>query len=70
MPAYASQASQDPDLTIDVESLMRQVVPDADIWKLAANPALGGQRPIDLINTPREQALRDLLRAAKHGMCS
>jgi hypothetical protein len=46
------------------------VVPDWQVWQNTPNPVLGGERPVDLINTPKEQVLQDLLRAAKHGYVS
>jgi hypothetical protein len=61
---------RDPDETADIERLIADVVPDAGAWKQAPNAVLGGKRPIDLLHTPQEQVLRDLVRAAKHGMAS
>lgn len=63
-------ADRDPDLDADIHDLIREVVPDPDTWKNAPNPVLGLQRPVDLIGTPREYLLRDLLRAAKQGSFS
>lgn len=65
-----SQLTRDPDETTDLDKLIDEVVPDPETWKQTRNPVLGGQRPIDLLHTPQEQVLRDLLRAAKHGMPS
>lgn len=61
---------RDPDETADLAQLIAEVVPDAETWQQTPNAALGGKRPIDLINTPQEQVLRDMLRAARHGMMS
>lgn len=61
---------RDPDETADLERLIADVVPDAETWKRTPNAVLGGKRPIDLLHTPLERVLRDLLRAAKHGMMS
>lgn len=61
---------RDPDLDADINDLIREVVPDPDAWKNAPNPVLGMSRPVDLIGTPREPILRDLLRAAKQGSFS
>jgi hypothetical protein len=61
---------RDPHETADLERLMAEVVPDAEVWKQTPNAVLGGKRPIDLLHTPQELVLRDLLRAAKHGMMS
>ena len=66
----AQQAVRDPEEAVDVEQLIQDVVPDPANWKITPNPVLGGERPVDLIHTPREQALRDMLRAAKHAMVS
>ncbi len=63
-------AATDPDETVDLDKLISEVVPDPDTWKVTPNPVLGGRRPIDLLNSPQEQALRDLVRAAKQGMVS
>lgn len=62
--------NRDLDETADIDQLIAEVVPDADTWKQTPNAVLGGKRPIDLIRTPQEQVLRDMLRAAKHGMMS
>lgn len=35
---------------------------DGRAWLHTEHPMLGAQRPIDLIGTPREQQVRDLLR--------
>ncbi|HKI35186.1 MAG TPA: antitoxin Xre/MbcA/ParS toxin-binding domain-containing protein [Gemmataceae bacterium] len=69
--ALPSQLLQrDPDETADIERLIAEVVPDAEAWKQTPNAVLGGKRPIDLLHTPEEPVLRDLLRAAKHGIMS
>jgi hypothetical protein len=70
MHPQSPQLAPDPDETADLNTLLTEVVPDPETWKLAPNPVLGGKRPLDLIGTPQEQVLRDLLRAAKHGMAS
>lgn len=41
---------------------------DPEGWLHTPNEALGGESPINLIGTPEEQRLRDLIRAIKHGM--
>jgi uncharacterized protein (DUF2384 family) len=66
VPAVA----QDPDETVDLNQLIAEVVPDHETWKQTPNAVLGGKRPIDLLGTLEEKVLRDLLRAAKHGMFS
>jgi Protein of unknown function (DUF2384) len=70
VPSRTTPASRDPDETADLETLIRDVVPDPDVWKKTPNPILGGKRPMDLLNTPQKSILRDVLRAAKHGMAS
>jgi hypothetical protein len=60
----------DPDMSADLDSLIAEVVPDPEKWKREPNPVLGGEKPIDLIGSPRQHVLRDLLRAAKQGMVS
>ena len=70
MSPQIPQLSRDPDETADLEKLIDEVVPDPDTWKQTPNPVLGGQKPIDLLHSPQEHVLRDLLRAAKHGMAS
>ena len=70
LPLQSQALGRDPDETVDLAQLIAEVVPDAETWQQTPNAVLGGQRPIDLINTPHEQVLRDLLRAAKHGMTS
>jgi uncharacterized protein (DUF2384 family) len=70
MSSAVSQLLRDPDETTDLQKLIDEVVPDPETWKQTPNPVLGGQRPLDLLGSPQEQILRDLLRAAKHGMAS
>jgi len=41
---------------------------NADEWLDAPNDQLGGARPWDLIGTDQEPLLRNLVRAAKHGV--
>ena len=52
----------------DIRKEVAGVVADPDDWLASPNDQLGGQRPADLIGTDREQHVRDLLRAIKHGM--
>jgi uncharacterized protein (DUF2384 family) len=70
MSPQLPQLVHDPDETIELEVLIDEVVPEPEAWKHTPNPVLGGRRPIDLLHTPQERILRDLLRAAKHGMAS
>lgn len=62
--------ADDPDLRVDIEQLIDEVVPDPGEWRRSPNPALGGRRPEELIGAPDESVLRDVLRAAKHGTAS
>ncbi len=52
----------------DIRREVANVVRDADDWLSQPNDQLGGQKPGDLVGTDREQHVRDLLRAIKHGM--
>ena len=45
-------------------------LPDPDAWEHTPNPQFGWREPADLIGTPDEPVLRNLLRAAKSGMAS
>jgi hypothetical protein len=67
---HSPTTDHDPDLDTDINTLIREVVPDPDTWEIAPNPSLAGYRPVDLIGTPQESILRDLLRAGMHGMIS
>lgn len=59
-----------PDATADLLHEVAQVVADPATWLNTPNDALGGESPMNLIGTPQEQRLRDLLRAIQHGMFS
>jgi hypothetical protein len=52
----------------DIRREVASVVTDPADWLNEPNDQLGGERPKDLIGTEREQHVRDLLRAIKHGM--
>lgn len=60
----------DPDETRDIHDLIQEVVPDAKTWSDTENPHFNWRKPIDLIGTPDEPLLRNMLRAAKNGMFS
>ena len=60
----------DPDISREICGLIDEVVPDPVEWRDTPNSALGGKKPNQLIGTEDETMLRDLLRAAKHGMFS
>ena len=70
MATHTLGLDHDPDLTAGIGDLVREVVSDPDAWKQTPNPVLGGRRPEEFIGQPDEHVLRDLLRAAKHGMMS
>ncbi len=55
---------EDPDISHEI----RAVVPSPDAWIHQPNDQLGGDRPRDLIGTPREYLLRGLVRAIKDGV--
>jgi hypothetical protein len=65
---------RDPDLDRPIDDLIRDLVPDfipdAEAWKTTPNPSLAFYRPDNLIGTPREGWVRNLLRAAKQGATS
>ena len=56
------------DESADLHHEVARIVADPDVWLHTPNTHLGGESPINLIGTPEEQRLRDLLRAIKHGM--
>ncbi len=57
----------DPDLTKPILDLVREVVPDADVWVDAWNGRLGGRTPRSFFGRPEEDILRNLLLATKWG---
>ena len=48
------------DISVDVHELLA----NADEWLATANSSFGGRRPSELIGTPDESLLREILRAA------
>ena len=52
------------------EDLVRELVADPDRWLDRKNDQLGGEKPRDLLGTPREPVLRNLLEAVKYGSFS
>lgn len=58
-----------PDENPDIEAEVRNALTNADQWLDAPNDSLGGAKPWDLIGTDREPLLRNLIRAAKYGVC-
>ena len=57
----------DPDLTKPILDLIREVVPDADMWVDAWNGRLGGRTPRSFFGRPEEDILRNLVLATKYG---
>lgn len=62
--------TSNPDETKDINHLIDEVVPMSSVWKNTPNVSLGGKTPAECIGTTSERFLRDILRAAKHGMFS
>lgn len=56
------------DESADLKHEVARIVADPEVWLQTPHTHLGGESPINLIGTPTEQRLRDLLRALKHGM--
>jgi uncharacterized protein (DUF2384 family) len=52
----------------DIRKEIEALVDEPERWLDAPNDQLGGERPRDLINSDREQVLRDLLRAIRYGI--
>jgi hypothetical protein len=61
---------RNPDFTKDLKTLIREVVPDADLWMETPNSHFGGKKPKDVIGTDHEKGLRNLVLAIKYGMFS
>jgi hypothetical protein len=53
-----------------VEDLARELIADPETWLDTANDQLGGEKPRDLVGTPREPVLRNLLEGMKYGSFS
>ena len=63
-----SQTDRDPDETVDLKSLVAEVIAESDQWLNFPNDQLGGKTPQEQIDDGREVLVRGLLRAIKHGM--
>ena len=59
-----------PGETRDLVQDIRASIPDADGWLDTPNAYLWCEKPRDLINTPREEAVRSLLRGVQSGVTS
>jgi hypothetical protein len=53
-----------------IEDLVRELIAEPDKWLDTKNDQLGGEKPRNLIDTPKEPVLRNLLEAVKHGSFS
>jgi hypothetical protein len=53
-----------------VEELVRELIDKPDKWLDTENDQLGGEKPRDLVGTPKEPMLRNLLEGIKHGSFS
>jgi hypothetical protein len=61
---------RDPDETMDIGKLIREVIPGAEQWMEIPHNLLGGYKPKDLIGTDKEIHLRNLVRSIKLGLFS
>jgi hypothetical protein len=60
-----------PSVTLpSIEDLVRELIDEPDRWLDTKNDQLGGERPRDLVGTPKEPVLRNLLEAIKYGSFS
>jgi len=57
-----------PSIPPDLNALVNDLIDQPSLWWQTPNDQLGGERPQDLLGTPKEQAILDLLQAIKHGM--
>ena len=55
---------ESPSIEVDVQS----TIPNAEEWLDLPNSRIGGQKPRDLIGTPREFRLRDIIRSIRAGI--
>jgi uncharacterized protein (DUF2384 family) len=53
-----------------IEDLVRELVDKPDRWLDTPNDQLGGEKPRDLVGTPKEPVLRNLLEGIKYGSFS
>lgn len=53
-----------------VEDLASELIDQPEKWLDTENDQLSGEKPRNLIGTPKEFALRNLLEAIKHGSFS
>lgn len=55
------------DLREEMNEVLSGLVDDPCAWAQQPNDQLGGRKPEELIGTPDEPRLRDLIRAIKYG---
>ena len=53
-----------------VEDLVRELIDEPDKWLDTNNDQLGGEKPRDLVGTPKEPVLRNLLEGIRYGSFS
>lgn len=53
-----------------IKTLVQELIEKPDEWLDTQNDQLGGAKPRDLLGTPKETVLLDLLNAIKYGMFS
>jgi hypothetical protein len=70
LTSLMNQNTRDPDEVCEVRCLLDQVIEMPDLWLDTPNDQFGGRKPRDLLNTPQESRIRDLLRSIKHGMAT
>lgn len=67
--ALPKRKSAPPPLPL-IEDMVRDLVAEPDKWLDTENEQLGGEKPRNLIGTPKEAVLRNLLEAIQHGSFS
>jgi hypothetical protein len=53
---------------INLDDLIREVIPDPDDWRTRPNPNLNWETPNDLIARGRSEEVRMLVEAVKYGV--
>jgi hypothetical protein len=66
IPKKSASAIQMP----SVDDLVRELIDEPEKWLDTRNDQLGGAKPRELMGTPKEPVLRNLLEAIKHGSFS
>jgi len=57
-----------PDTTSDLLKDIEDIFADPQAWLNMPNLRLAGQKPIDLIGTPDEELVRNIIVSIKHGL--